>query len=104
VREAPQHTQDQVKVVLKENLESFVSGILGKDFLLKTPVGNQEMGARIAFDYRLCTPDLGGAMEITDWVESDCPQPSDEVVLNNLVVRGEMEGGIYIVVAPVGGW
>jgi hypothetical protein len=91
-------------VVLKEHLESFVSGILGKEFHLKTPVGNQEMGARIAFDYRLCTPDLGGAMEITDWVERDGPQPSDEVVLNNLVVRGAMEGGIYLVVAPASRW
>ena len=104
MREAPQHKEHSARIVTKENLESFVTGVMGKDFRLKTGDGDQELGARIAFDFRLCTPDIGGAMEISDWLESDGPQPSNETVLNNLVVTGRMEGGIYVVIAPASEW
>lgn len=101
---APKYEEYPARLVMLEDMESFISGAFGKEYDLLAGLGNPEAGTRFTFDFRTCAPSIGDIMEIEDWRGGEGHQPVAYVMLNNLVVRGELEGGIYIVFVPYRTW
>jgi len=66
--------------------------------------GNPEPGSRHVFDLRTCGPSIPEIMRIEHWTETGEDQPDLMVMLNNLVVRGELPGAMYVVIVPYPSW
>lgn len=101
---APVYTEEPARIVMSEAMGEFISNVFGRNYDMKAGIKHYEVapGDRVVFDFRTCAPDIGGIMEIGEWQGGEGPQPDAQTVLNNLVVTGRMEGGIYVVIFPYG--
>lgn len=104
MRIAPQHEEHPARIVMFDVMQDFITELSGKEYDLEKGLGGTEPGQRFVFDFRTCSPNVGEAMEIGNWKGLDGEQPSAEVMLNNFIVSGRMEGGIYLVVVPFRRW
>ncbi|AXH66417.1 hypothetical protein SEA_SATIS_268 [Streptomyces phage Satis] len=104
MRTAPQYVEHPARIVPFEEMQRYLSENLEKEYDLEKGLGSPEPGQRFIFDFRYCSPNVGEAMEISSWKGGEDEQPSPEVVINNLIVRGVMEGAIYIVFTPASRW
>lgn len=101
---APKFDEQPARLVLEQDMQDFISAAFGKEYDLLKGTGNPEAGRRIVFDFRTCAPSIAEIMQIEGWCGGEGEQPDAYVMLNNLVVSGRMEGGIYIVIFPYRSW
>lgn len=97
----PKHNEHTLRVVKFSDLEDYITAAFGRKYDLRKGVGgNRTSGDRIIFDFRESIPNVSEIMQITDWRDYGSEQPSARIMLNNLVVRGEMAYGIYMTIFP----
>lgn len=97
----PKHEEYAARVVRFADLEDFISRAFDKKYDLRKGVGDKHLpGDPIAFDFRESAPSVPEIMEIEGWQRDGDDQPLAQVMLNNLVVRGELAYGIYMTTFP----
>lgn len=101
---APKFEECPARLVLEKDMQDFISEAFGKEYDLLKGTGNPEAGSKIVFDFRTCAPSIADIMQIGAWRDGDEEQPDAYTMLNNLVVSGRMEGGIYILIFPYRAW